>query len=87
MSEKGNAAKQKERERLNRAIVTMIRAARDDADLTQQELADRLGLTHRQIVNMEHQRRAIHASEFIMIAKALNISPTTLLERVLSWSA
>lgn len=85
--EKRKAAKQKERERLNRAIVTMIRAARDDADVTQQELADRLGLTHRQVVNMEHQRRAIHASDFIMIAHALNMNPKTLLEKVLGWSA
>ena len=79
------AAKQKERDRWNRAIVTVIRAARDDADVTQQELANRLGFTHRQVVNMEHGRRAIHASDLIMIAKALNADPETLLRRVLRW--
>lgn len=85
MSEKGKAAKQKERERLNRAIVTIIRAARDDADMTQAELAAALGLPYRAVVNMEHQRRVIEASDLIMIARALKLNPTTLLERVLSW--
>jgi Plasmid maintenance system antidote protein len=82
---KKKAAKQKDRERWNRAILTVIRAARDDADVTQKELADRLGLTHRQVVNIEHGRRAIHASDMIMIAKALNVDPETLLRRILRW--
>lgn len=83
--DKKRPAKQKERDRWNRAIVTVIRAARDDADVTQQELANRLGFTHRQVVNMEHGRRAIHASDLIMIAKALNEDPETLMRRILRW--
>jgi transcriptional regulator with XRE-family HTH domain len=84
-SDKRRAAKEKERERWNRAILTVIRAARDDADVTQQELAGRLGLTHRQVVNIEHGRRAIHASDLIMIAKALGTEPEVLLRRILRW--
>jgi len=34
---------------------------------------------------MEHGRRAIHASDLIMIAKALNEDPETLLRRILRW--
>lgn len=83
--EKRRAVKDKERERWNRAIVTVIRAARDDADVTQQELADRLGFTHRQVVNMEHGRRAIHASDVIMIARALNVDAQKLWRRILDW--
>ncbi len=83
--DKKKHSKQKERDRWNRAIVTVIRAARDDADVTQQELANRLGFTHRQVVNMEHGRRAIHASDLIMIAKALNEDPETLMRRILRW--
>lgn len=83
--DKKQAAKQKERERWNRAVVTVVRAARDDADVTQQELANRLGFTHRQVVNMEHGRRAIHASDLIMIAKALNEDPETLMRRIVRW--
>jgi transcriptional regulator with XRE-family HTH domain len=83
--DKKRPTKQKERDRWNRAIVTVIRAARDDADVTQQELANRLGFTHRQVVNMEHGRRAIHASDLIMIAKALNEDPETLMRRIVRW--
>lgn len=83
--ERKRTEKQKERDRWNRAVITVIRAARDDADLTQQELANRLGLAHRQVVNMEHGRRAIHASDLIMIAKALNEDPETLIRRILRW--
>lgn len=81
------AAMEKERERLDRVIVTIIRASLDDADMTQAELAAALGLTHRQVVNMLSQRKAIHSSQFILIARALKLDPKTLLERVLSWSA
>jgi transcriptional regulator with XRE-family HTH domain len=83
--DKKRPGRQKERDRWNRAIVTVIRAARDDADVTQQELANRLGFTHRQVVNMEHGRRAIHASDLIMIAKALNEDPETLMRRIVRW--
>jgi hypothetical protein len=55
----------------NRGNVTLIRASGDDTDITQQELAIRLGFTHRQVVNMDHRHRAIHASNIIMIARAL----------------
>ncbi len=83
--DKRRAAKEKEREKWNRAILTVIRAARDDADVTQQELADRLGMTHRQVVNIEHGRRAIHAVDLIMIAKALGVDPEVLFRRVMKW--
>jgi transcriptional regulator with XRE-family HTH domain len=83
--EKRKSVNDKERERWSGVIVTVIRAARDDADVTQQELANRLGLTHRQVVNMEHGRRAIHASDLIMIARALNLDPEKLLRRIIRW--
>lgn len=79
-------AAEKENERLDRLIVTVIRASLVDADVTHQELADRLGLTRVQVTNMMRRRRAIHASHFIMIARALKLDPRTLLDRVLSWS-
>lgn len=84
MAEKGTA-KQKERERLNRAIATVIRAARDDADMTQKDLAAAVDLPYRAIVNMEGRRRVVEVCDLIMIARALKLRPTTLLERVLSW--
>lgn len=81
------AAAELEHERLDRVIVTVIRASLNDADVTHQELADRLGLDRVQVTNMMRRRRAIHASHFVLIARALKLDPRTLLERVLTWSA
>ena len=83
--EKKKAAKQKERERWDRAVLAVIAASRNDSDVTQGELADRLGWTRTQVVNIEHGRRAIRASDLIMIAKALNLEPETLLRRIMRW--
>jgi transcriptional regulator with XRE-family HTH domain len=80
----GNAAK--ERERWARAVRTVVKASRNDADCTQEELGDRIGLTRDQIANLELGRRGIAAHEFIMIAKALDLSPEVLLQRVLRWA-
>jgi len=53
----------REREKLKRALIAVAKASREDADLSRYALAERLGLTYSQIVNMEHGRRAIAYSE------------------------
>ena len=60
----------------------MIKASREDADLSRQQLAERLGLTYSQIVNIENGRRAVGLIDFILLAEALGIEPKTLLDRV-----
>lgn len=79
------ASMEKERERLDRVLVTVIRASLDDADMTHKELADRLGLTPKQVANMLSQRKAIHASMLIQIAQALKLTTQILLDRVQNW--
>jgi hypothetical protein len=79
------ATMEKELERLDRVIVTMIRASLADADMTQVALAAKLGLPYREMVNMLSQRKVISASRLILIAQAMNLDPKTLLDRVLSW--
>jgi transcriptional regulator with XRE-family HTH domain len=76
---------EKSRDKWQRAIVAVIKASREDADLSRQELAERLGLTYSQIVNMEHGRRAVQLIDFIVLAKAIGVEPTALLERVVRW--
>jgi hypothetical protein len=78
-------AMEEERERLDKVIVTIIRASLDDADMTQVELAASLGLPYRQVVNMLRQKKAIRASQFLLIARVLKLDPKTLVDRVLSW--
>jgi transcriptional regulator with XRE-family HTH domain len=75
----------RERERLKRAMVAVAKASREDKDLSRQVLAERLGLTYSQIVNMEHGRRAISFVDFVLLAKAVGVDPAELLKRVMSW--
>ena len=75
----------REREKLKRALIAVAKASREDADLSRDALAERLGLTYSQIVNMEHGRRAIGLVDFVLLAKAIGKDPGELLERVVSW--
>lgn len=77
--------KPREREKLQRAVIAVMKASREDADLTRHELATRLGLTYSQIVNIEHGRRAVGLIDFILIAKAMGIEPNALLNRITRW--
>ena len=73
------------RARLNRAVIRVVANARNDADMTHQELADVLGLKRNQVVNMERGRRAIEASELILIGKAVGVAPEELLRRAIGF--
>ncbi len=77
--------KPRTRDEWQRAVVAVIKASREDADLSRQELADRLGLTYSQIVNMENSRRAVGLVDFMMLAQALGVDPVALFERVARW--
>jgi ribosome-binding protein aMBF1 (putative translation factor) len=74
-----------ERARLKRAVIRVIANARNDADMTHQDLANRLGLKRHQVVNMERGRRAIHASELPLIAKVLGLDLDELWQRILGF--
>lgn len=75
----------RDRKKLQRALVAVIKASREDSDLSRRHLAERLGLTYSQIVNMENGRRAVGLIDFVLLAEALNIEPKTLLDRVIRW--
>jgi len=53
--------------------------------MSRQELADRLGLTYSQIVNMENSRRAVGLIDFILLAEAIGVEPIALFERIARW--
>jgi transcriptional regulator with XRE-family HTH domain len=72
-------------DRLKRTVVIVLKGSRTDLDLSQWELADRLGWTRNTIANIESGRRAVHLLDFVMIARALKIEPTALLDRILRW--
>ena len=58
----------------NLRIGLRLKAARDRAGLTQQQLADALGLKHRQIVaRIEAGQRSLSAQEFIRVMELLGV--------------
>jgi transcriptional regulator with XRE-family HTH domain len=74
-----------ERQRLDRVVIAILKASREDLDVSRAELADRLGWKPQQIADLEIGRRIVRASDVILIAKALKLDPETLFRRVLRW--
>ena len=74
-----------ERKRFERISRIVLKVARSDMDVSQQELAKRLSWTRNQVANLETGRRGIGIADFIMIAKALRLDPCRLLNGVLRW--
>ena len=61
----------------------MIAAAREEAGLTQRELAARLKRPHSVIGMIESNQRQVNVPEFIAMAEAMNADPADLFRRVL----
>ena len=80
-----SSAAEVQRERLRRVIRIVLKAAREDADISQTELAWRLEWTRNQVANLEGGRREIGLADFIMIARALRVDPDRMLQRILQW--
>ncbi len=74
-----------DRERLEQRTRIVLRASREDSDLSQGELGVKLGWTRNQVANLEGGRRSVHLTDCVMIAKALGIDPLSLLHRILRW--
>jgi transcriptional regulator with XRE-family HTH domain len=68
---------------LDDAVAAAIRASRIDADLTQRQVAARLPWDVSVYIKRDAGRRRITVPQFILIAYALDRSPTDLLSRVL----
>jgi transcriptional regulator with XRE-family HTH domain len=76
---------QQQRARWERVAAIVLTGTRNDLDVSQRELAARLGWTRNMIANLETGRRSLALSDFLLIAAALNIHPETLLQRILRW--
>ena len=66
-----------------RAIASAIATARRHAQLSQRQLAGQLGCPPNWIQRIESLERRVDVAEFIAIARALDVSPVSLLSRVL----
>jgi transcriptional regulator with XRE-family HTH domain len=76
---------QRQREHWDRAVIAAVASARKDRDVTQAELAERLGWSREIVSNIEQGRRGVTVSDLILIGRALNIEPETLFRRILHW--
>lgn len=65
-----------------RAVASVIATARNDADLTQRELASRLKRPHSVVGMIESNQRQVNVPEFIAIAEAIGADPVDLFRRV-----
>jgi transcriptional regulator with XRE-family HTH domain len=74
-----------ERKRIERIIIAVLKASREDLDVSRAELADRLGWKPEQIAELEIGRRIVRAADLILIARALGIEPEKLFHRVMRW--
>ena len=68
---------------LLKALAQEIKSLRSKKDLTIEELADLAGLHEKYIQTIERNHRNISVSVFVQIAKALNTSPSKLLEKAI----
>jgi transcriptional regulator with XRE-family HTH domain len=71
-----------EEAQLTRVIISVLRAARDDSDVTQEELGRRMGWSKKQMWDLEHGRKTVTVAHFFMIARRLGIDPERLVRRV-----
>ena len=60
------------------AFLDTLRAARAKAELTQQELADRLGKPQSFVAKYEKGERRIDVVEFVVLADAIGVEPLSL---------
>ena len=85
--EKKRKAKGREDEqRWEHIAGSVISATRQDLDMTQEDLAAKLGWTRDAVSNLENGRRHIRVSHLIVIAKkGFRMEPDVLLKRILRW--
>lgn len=67
-----------------RALTAILLEARQNAGLTQQEVANRLGKPQSYVAKVERAERRIDVVEFIALAKAIGTDPRGLFHTVLA---
>lgn len=65
-------------------LVELLVETRRAAQLTQQQVADRLGKPQSYVAKVEGAERRIDVLEFAALVKAMESNPTALLDRLLS---
>lgn len=66
------------------AAITVVIQARQAKSISQRELADRLGKPRSFVSKIENKERRLDFVEFVVLARALEISPSELISDVAS---
>lgn len=75
-----------ERDRWQRAARTIIAATRRDLDLTQEQLAERIGWTRDRVAKLESGKSDVKLPDFCVIAqRGFRMKPDDLFLRVVRW--
>ncbi|HZR03387.1 MAG TPA: helix-turn-helix transcriptional regulator [Burkholderiales bacterium] len=67
------------------SLLAILRASREEAKLTQRQLADRLGWSKSKYASVESGERRLDVIEFRHLAKALKVDPLELFRRWVNW--
>jgi transcriptional regulator with XRE-family HTH domain len=84
---KTRLTRRNERARWDRVAALVISTLRRDLDVTQEELADRIGWTRDAVANAERGRRHLRISDLIMIAEGLHMEPEALTRKIVRWQS
>jgi transcriptional regulator with XRE-family HTH domain len=75
-----------ERQRWRTAVATVLAATRRDHDVTQPELAKRVGWSRDKLAKVESATRRVEFGDVILLANALGERPELVLRRILGWN-
>jgi DNA-binding XRE family transcriptional regulator len=64
------------------ALAAVLRAAREDAGLTQRELAAHIGVSKNAVDRAETGERRVDVAELFLWADALGVTPETIIRRI-----
>ena len=75
------------RARWNRAVAAVVSAARDDADLKQEDVAAALGVHRNLVGRIETSKREMTIADLAVFADLTGQSPTDLFELIVKWAS
>jgi transcriptional regulator with XRE-family HTH domain len=73
------------RSRRHRALLSVLIACRRDAELTQQQAADRMKWSQSKLAQIETGLRQVYAAELFELAAAYRVDPVELFRRWAEW--
>lgn len=82
-STKRDAAIRRERDWTHESVISVIRGARQDRDISQKKLAAMMGWSKSVIVNLENLRRDFGVADFILLAEKYAMDPQDLFASIL----